>query len=420
LRMSLMRGLTLVLLLWSTAQTGFAQENIPIRDLAPVSATSADRFGGVLGVRELSDGRLLVNDGRKRQLLLLDASLRNRTVVLDSVSGNGRAYGPRATPLIPYLGDSTFIVDGASRTMVLLGPSGEIARVASAPKPNDLNGLAYATSGIDASGNLLYLVRERLKENPMLGFRRDSAAIVRANFDTRAVDTLGRVKLPGGVVETDTLINERLVITRVINPLTTIDEWAVLSNGTVAFVRGGDYHVDLLHSDGKSFKGPKLPFDWTRLTEKDKQALIDSARAAYEAEEKDTSAPPTYVSAAAVAAAANGGPRLSKSTAPRIVQLPAPINEIGEYWPSIRQGAVKSDQDSNLWILPTTTAQSNRGELVYDVVNLRGELFERARVPSGKSIAGFGKNGIVYLMYRDGDAGWVLERARVNRSRAVP
>jgi hypothetical protein len=44
-----------------------------------------------------------------------------------------------------------------------------------------------------------------------------------------------------------------------------------------------------------------------------------------------------------------------------------------------------------------------------------GELFERVRPPEGRSIAGFGRSGIVYLMWRDGANGWFIERPRVVR-----
>lgn len=35
------------------------------------------------------------------------------------------------------------------------------------------------------------------------------------------------------------------------------------------------------------------------------------------------------------------------------------------------------------------------------------------RMPSGRSIAGFGRGGVVYLMYRDGANGWFLERTKL-------
>ena len=39
---------------------------------------------------------------------------------------------------------------------------------------------------------------------------------------------------------------------------------------------------------------------------------------------------------------------------------------------------------------------------------------QRVRVPSGRSIAGFGHSGIVYLMWRDDDKkAWYLERTKI-------
>ena len=50
--------------------------------------------------------------------------------------------------------------------------------------------------------------------------------------------------------------------------------------------------------------------------------------------------------------------------------------------------------------------------LVYDVINGKGELFERVRVPVGRWIAGFGKGGIVYLVSGT-PSNTVLERSRL-------
>ena len=48
-----------------------------------------------------------------------------------------------------------------------------------------------------------------------------------------------------------------------------------------------------------------------------------------------------------------------------------------------------------------------------DVVNAKGELFERVRLPVGRSIAGFGKDGVVYLVSGDGSVGFFIERSRL-------
>src|SRR5215211_2062735 len=73
-----------------------------------------------------------------------------------------------------------------------------------------------------------------------------------------------------------------MMMTPEINPLPTVDDWAVLSNGTVAIVRGQDYHVELINADGSVNVAPKVPFEWQRLTDEDKAAVIDSAKAAAE------------------------------------------------------------------------------------------------------------------------------------------
>jgi hypothetical protein len=56
---------------------------------------------------------------------------------------------------------------------------------------------------------------------------------------------------------------------------------------------------------------------------------------------------------------------------------------------------------------------SRRGELVYDVINAKGELLERVRLPLGRAIAGFGRGGTVYLTSGDITRGFYLERSRL-------
>ena len=119
-----------------------------------------------------------------------------------------------------------------------------------------------------------------------------------------------------------------------------------------------------------------------------------------------------------MAFSSSGGPGGPQTITPKIEFVP--LKEIPDYYPAIRAGATKADLDGNLWILPTTSAQAKAGELVYDVINNKGELFQRVRLPVGRSIAGFGRNGVVYLMYRDPATGWFLERTKIlNNGRAA-
>lgn len=65
------------------------------------------------------------------------------------------------------------------------------------------------------------------------------------------------------------------------NPLPSPDEWAVLTDGSLAFVRGHDYHIDWVRADGATSSSPKLPFDWKPVTDSIKRKLIDSTMEAH-------------------------------------------------------------------------------------------------------------------------------------------
>jgi hypothetical protein len=432
-----------------------AQSKVPVMALAPVSIKSADTFGAILNVRQLPSGNVLVNDAGRRRLLMLDPTLTKATVVIDSTAGTSNSYGPRATPLISYLGDSSLFVDAASSSLLVIDPKGAVSRVMSAPKPGDLQFLGNSPAYVDNKGRLLYrgamvITRNRSLapgEKPAPIVPPDSAPIVRADFDTRQIDTVAKVKLVvGGRTTIEQGPDGKMSAKMVVNPVQTVDDWTVLADGSLAFVRGHDYHVDVIDPSGKEVHGSKLPFDWKRLTDDDKQKLIDSARTAQENAQKTAAtstgngnfsvgggAPPggggaaTEVRMVIMAGSAMGGGgaptvgggdggapgpgRAMTMTTPKI-EFP-PLSEIADYYPAIRNGAAKPDLEGNLWVLTTTTAQSQNGELVYDVINNKGELTHRVRLPAGRSVAGFGKGGVVYLQSGDRTNGFVLERTSV-------
>ncbi len=243
--------------------------------------------------------------------------------------------------------------------------------------------------------------------------------------------------------------NGKMVLKTTINPLVTVDEWAVLSDGSVAFIRGHDYHIDWLRPDGTTASTAKLPFDWKRLTDEDKQKLIDSARAA-------------QAEAAAKAAADKSNPdALAKAAMQRR--------------PEVAQGAVRPwlscESDPAIWAagaaqrrwkcrapdrwrsrprsslcpprrLPTITRRSaparrspismatsgssrphrrSRRPANWSMTWSRTRVtsLERVRMPVGRSIAGFGRGGILYLMGRDQDGSWYLERTRIVEDKRV-
>jgi len=403
-----------------------AQKAVPIVTLSPATATSVEMLGLILGLREVIGGGVLVNDAGRRQMRLFDATLATSTIVADSAAGAATSYGAFPMPLIAYLGDSSLFPDFQSRALLVYDGAGRIARVMSTPGDGMLESLVGNAAAVDARGRLYF------KEVTSIDMRLsnkdpskstitqppDSAVIMRADFDTRRIDTLGRVRVPqGGKLSAMRTPDGRAGLLTTINPLQAVDEWALLSDGTIALVRGHDYHVDWIQPDGSTSATTKLPFDWKRLTDDDKQKLVDSARAseAAKAARAPVSAPPMQAGSGGAGRGTGGAP--SAAMAIRREVAFAPLNEIADYYPPIRRGAAMADLDGNLWILPTTSAQSLHGELVYDVVRPGEGLVRRVRMPRNSSITAFGRNGTIYLMTGDDGRGFRLERTTIRENR---
>jgi hypothetical protein len=393
-----------------------------------------------VNVRALSDGKVLVNDPSKRRVLLFDSTLASFTVVADSTPATGTAYSGRFANLIAYRGDSTLFVDAQSLSMLVIDPSGKVGRVMSVPRAEDIGSFAGPVGGamgFDRSGRLVYRQFPRI-ERRMAGpdammhapQMPDTAPIVRIDLATRQLDTVGFVKTPRPNMQMSRDADGRMQMSMTVNPLPVVDEWAVLSDGSIALVRGRDYHVDWVNPDGSKSSSPKMPFEWQRLTDEDKVAFIDSVKAARE--RMGSAGAGVFVGGPGAAAGAapppaggavvivqGGGPpgAAAGSTPTRSPQMNAPrVNfvspsELPDYKPPFFAGFVRADRDGNLWI-QTIPTKAISGGPVYDVVNRERGLVERVQIPAGRTIVGFGAGGVVYLAHRDGGVTY-LERGRV-------
>jgi hypothetical protein len=263
----------------------------------------------------------------------------------------------------------------------------------------------------------------------------DTVPVVRIDLATRQLDTVGFVKAPRPNMQMTRDADGRMQMSMTVNPLPVVDEWAVLSDGSIAFVRGRDYHVDWVNPDGSRTSSPKMPFEWQRLTDEDKAAFIDSVKAARERlgtagavqqfvmgggpPPAGSAAPPgagdrvavTIVQGGGAGGGAPGGTatRAPQMTAPQIHFVPA--SELPDYKPPFFVGSLRADADGNLWIR-TIPTKAIAGGQVYDVVNRQGGLVDRVQIPAGRTIIGFGPGGVVYLANRDGNTTY-LERGKV-------
>jgi hypothetical protein len=424
----------------ATSQAG-AQQRPAARPLGPVLATSTEALGALSGVRQLPGGLLLANDPVKKRVLLFDSTLALRAVVADSTMSEAN-YGTRPGGLIAYRGDSTLFVDPASLSMLVIDPVGKIARVMASPRPDDvpfLVGGPLGNPGFDAQGRLVYRTLNRNfggRPQPGQPFtippQPDTAPLIRFDLAKRQLDTVAFIKVQK--LRMNVLQTERgMSMTNTIDPIPVVDDWAVLPDGGVALVRGRDYHVDFIDADGTHRSGAKIAFDWQRLSDEDKTAIIDSVRKVREEQRANPGAAGGGAGAAASAAAAitgagggavtisttvdgPGGPRtvVGGGPPPGAMQLPPLVfvapSEMTDYRPAFASGATRADAEGRLWVR-TVPTKPLVGGAEYDVIDGQGKLVDRVAIPKGTTIIGFGAGGIVYLGVRDA-AGVRVVKAR--------
>ncbi|MDB4887181.1 MAG: hypothetical protein JWN79_2619 [Gemmatimonadetes bacterium] len=418
------------------AGSAAAQQRPAARPLGPALATS-EPLVALSAVRALPGGRVLVNDPGSRRVLLLDSMLKVLRVVADSTPSTANAYGARPGGLLAYRGDSSLFVDPASLSMLVIDPEGQIARVMAAPRPNDvffLVGGPLGNPGFDARGRLIYrtLARNFGGAPPQPGqpmpAQPDSSPLVRFDLATRTLDTAAFIRTPAprmNVVQTE----RGMSVSMVINPMTVMDDWAVLPDGSLAIMRGRDYHLDVIATDGTRTAGETLAFDWQRLGDDDKVRILDSARTAMEAV-RARGAGVSLNGAPSGVVGAGGGERIMITTTvdgpggarttiggapPAGATLPPLVfvqpSELPDYRPAFSGGAMRGDREGRVWVR-TIPTKPLAGGPEYDVIARDGRLVERVAIPAGTTIVGFGEGGIVFLGVRDA-AGTHLVRARM-------
>lgn len=450
-----------------------------VRRIESAQAVSTEPLGSINGVRHLSDGRVLVNDGNSRRILIFDSTLTRATVVLDSLSESRNYYGARGGLVIPSRGDATLFVDPISLAMLTLDGTGRITRVGAVPIVTDIGAMTSGQFGmpdVEAKGRIVYRIDADMAQparqpdagTPYAAPIPDTAFVIAVSPDTRKIDTLGAIHILTFLFSTRLEPEGYYSYNYISHPLPVVDAWAVLSDGTVAFVRGIDYRVEYRTADGVVTSSEKLPYPWVRLTEDDKARFADSvnARAIRDAQfefatlviawsnlvnkpypstftvpenytlppglprdwilPKGLSFPANYLAACPPGANSLGSITVACARSrfvdaygggyappPPTYRAPTKVKpqDLPDYKPPIGVGAARADADGNLWVRPIQPRTIPGGQ-IFDVINRQGVMIDRIQLPTGYQLAGFGPNKIVYLSNRDA-SGVHLSRVRL-------
>jgi hypothetical protein len=416
-----------LVILFLAAQTAVAQDaassiatKIAVRKLGPIVRASTVTFGSVSHVRPLTDGRLLVNDPSRHQVILLDSTLANPIVVIDSLGGRDNSYGLRNGGIIPYRGDSTFFVDPTSSTLLLIDAAGKIAKVMSMPT-NAVNYLAspgsYGYPGYSEAFGIVFRMQTNsfkypnnppVEGSPEIVIKyEDSIAVVGMKLSTRKGDTLTKYGTGQQMVARISWNNFDMNGSNELFPVS--NDWALAADGSIAILSGREYRLRWINTDGTKTESPRLPFTWDPNPDDEKQRMADSINAQRKQSYDNMMASRQR---RADSLKASKLPVPTELTRPQRLPDPVQMLDIPDYFPAYERqsNSMRGDADNNIWIRPRPP-RSQRGGTTYDVVNRKGELIDKVELPQGRTLIGFGPNGVVYLYFRDAGA-TRIEQAR--------
>ena len=407
---------------------------VPVRPLGAMIGTSAITFTQVQHLRALSDGRVLINDPGKRQVILLDSSLANPKVVVDS-AGGATMYGASAGALIPFAGDSTLFVDRGASAFLVIDPKGDVARVMSMPPGNAAqyltNPSSYGYPGYSSTLGIVYrlpMPRPQI-ERPAQGEPEitrkfdDSALVMTMNVKRRTVDTLVRVATGSTLTMKLSANSTNTNTTTPIFPI--FDDWTVTTDGAVAVLRGREYRIDFYNGEGTRTLGPRLPYAWKQVDDAERTRLTDSINTARKKQFDDMIEDMKKQAMNPTQPVGPGGERIiivdgmpirtygSERMPPPTPPTPVQPSEMPDYLPAVERstGSFRADADNRLWIRPKPLASTPRGGgPVYDVTDRTGALVDRVQLPAGRTLVGFGPGGIVYVATRDAGATRIEKR----------
>ncbi len=394
--------LGLIALLAALPSASIAQQGQP-RALPNPDASFEEPFTLVSGLRELSNGRLLVADARDKILSLVDLTAGSAAKIGREGSGPGEYNLPFR--LYAAAADTTFLFDPGNSRYLVIHPDGKPGanfRVEAPVSGNTgggvrLGGFSMARQ-VDARGRL-YFEQPGFSQGPNgVPQQADSAPIVRYDRATQKFDTMAFVRLQKSNVQVSGGANNQRVMIGGANPLAPRDEWAVFPDGRVAVVRYEPYRVEMISPTKQRTTGAALRYTPIRMTDADRKEEEEVRR---------------RQSAGGLRMMVIDGPegrRMSASVGGGgpLPDLP-PLTDWPATKPPFRAGlaSVWARPNGDLWVRRLEPAGA-KGAL-YDVINARGDVAFQVRFPVGVNLVGFG-NGTIYTTKADEDDLLYLQR----------
>ena len=401
-------------LLCALASTAVLAQDPPLRTLAKPELEYAEPFSCISGLRELSDGRVVVADQREKTLQIINL----RTGATVKVGREGQGPGEWALPAGLYAarGDTTLLWDQGNNRFLPILPNGTTGKAFTAELTSGGGGFRTITTprGVDRMGRI-YLPGPDFAPPPGGGppVAADSAAILRYDPSSEKLDTLGFLRMPKADIETSSRGEARMVMIMAPNPMLPQATWTVTADGRVAILQPEPYHLEWLSPTKTKTVGPTIRYQRLPVTQADREAppTINSCATTI-----SIGGPPPGVGGGGMTrsggAAAGGGRAGERRVAP-------PRTDWPEFKPPFLGGgrlasSVAAAPNGDIWVLRTRPASDDTP--TYDIFDARGQVTGRMALPKGARLLAFG-NGTVYLSRMDEDDLLYIQRYRLDQAR---
>ena len=360
----------------------FALLQAPVRQ---VTLTAPDKvltesFSQVRGIRELANGKVIIVDRLDRGLLAADFTTGTTTKI--GQNGRGPLEYSLLASLVPMPGDSTLAWDEGNSRFALVGPDLRIHRTFTIVLPG--LGLPVGARAVDGQGGYFLRIPAWMLQHSARG---DTVPIVRYDLPRQKVDTLTHIL---GYTARPPAPRRVPGVPYVI--FAAEDGWAATSDGRVAVVRSGDYHVEWYVGGKLRAQGPPVPVTRRRVTAEDRFAYMKN-----------------FVENSAQSGRNGGGLSAGPTLSDPEIQRMVDAGDYAEVHPPFTDRAPEIAPDGTLWVersVPLGTPES------WDLFDAAGRLTTRVTLPAGRHLAGLGL-GRAYLVVTDDDGLERVERYRL-------
>lgn len=376
-----LRSIVLLPLAIASIAASAGAQAAPLVRLDRPDATLAEEFSLVRGVRELSDGRLIIADWIEDRVVVADLATGAVRQVIRAGPGPQEARLPAG--LVRLRGDTTLLLDEGNNRLMLLGPDGRAIRSILAEAPGRLG-----VRGIDASGALLHAIPS-WAEGPN-ALPDDSVRVVRWE---QSSDGAPRVL---AVVQGTRYRKDRSPAMQPRMPMVGFaeqDAWVVLPSGALAVVRARPYRVEVRAAGRAPVTGPAYESRTRAVTLDDKKRFVRQFAAG---------------SPVSGRGADGGMGRASMIDEAEVTRMVGTA-EWAERLPPFDPSRVLAANSGETWV--GMTAEPGR-PVRYDVFDERGVRVRQVELRAGRRVAAVGARG-VYVVADDEDGVQTIERYRM-------